>query len=334
MATRRIAAHGPLFDAYLIVDWSANSKPKTGKDSVWYFLLRRTRGGEEAVGPHNLSTRRSAEDAVRELLDEQAASGSQTLVGFDFPYGYPRGLAGGLGLAGPPWRAVWDELLHLIEDDEHNRNNRFEVASELNRRLGEGPGPFWACPPSQQTKCLSVRKPQPWCQRFEELRLTDHAARAQSPWKLYTAGSAGSQALLGIPSVARLRGDPHFGSASRVWPFETGLRAPDFSGYSIVHAEIYPSLIAVKAAGDAVKDALQVEALARHFARKDEAGEIAGLFDGPASLTPQQRNRVEGEEGWILGVGAKVGIGEVDSEEQPGDLAVSRSLARPAARPG
>ena len=25
----------PLFDGYLIVDWSASSSPKRGKDSIW-----------------------------------------------------------------------------------------------------------------------------------------------------------------------------------------------------------------------------------------------------------------------------------------------------------
>jgi precorrin-8X/cobalt-precorrin-8 methylmutase len=31
----------PLFDAYIIVDWSASSTPKTGADSVWLSGLER-----------------------------------------------------------------------------------------------------------------------------------------------------------------------------------------------------------------------------------------------------------------------------------------------------
>ena len=27
-----------IFDAYLIVDWSANATPKRGADSIWYYL--------------------------------------------------------------------------------------------------------------------------------------------------------------------------------------------------------------------------------------------------------------------------------------------------------
>ena len=28
----------PEFDAYLMVDWSASSRPVTGADSIWYCL--------------------------------------------------------------------------------------------------------------------------------------------------------------------------------------------------------------------------------------------------------------------------------------------------------
>lgn len=64
----------------------------------------------------------------------------------------------------------------------------------------------------------------------------------QEVWKLYGAGSVGSQALVGIPVVRRLRYDPRFHAFSRVWPFETGFTrqpTPD-GGPSIVHAENFP----------------------------------------------------------------------------------------------
>jgi hypothetical protein len=294
----------PLFDAYLIVDWSASSQPKTGKDSIWYFLLRRTRWGKQVLRPNNPPTRHAAQAALGALLEEQAVGRQKTLLGFDFPYGYPKGLAGALALPGKPWRALWNDLTELIQDDESNHNNRFEVAAELNRRLGNKPGPFWACPSGKQTRCLSTHKPNPWGSPLEEFRLTDNwLSGPQSPWKLFTAGCVGSQALLGIPRLARLRDDPRFASVSRVWPFETRLRAPDFNGYCLVHAEIYPSLIPVRPVGKQIKDALQVEGLARHFARLDEAGDLQGFFQGPPGLTAEQRRQVEQEEGWILGVG-------------------------------
>ena len=82
------------------------------------------------------------------------------LVGFDFPLGYPAGFAARLGLSGPPWRAVWDEIAGLITDDERNRNNRFDVADALNRRVSGGGFPFWGCPAAPARTCLA-RKASP-----------------------------------------------------------------------------------------------------------------------------------------------------------------------------
>src|SRR5580658_9328413 len=59
---------------------------------------------------------------------------------------FPAGFAARLGLSGPPWRAVWDEIAGRITDDERNRNNRFDVADALNRRVSGGGFPFWGCP--------------------------------------------------------------------------------------------------------------------------------------------------------------------------------------------
>jgi len=70
----------------------------------------------------------------------------------------------------------------------------------------------------------------------------------------------------------------------------------------IVLAEIYPSLVAVRTTPGGVKDALQVEATASHFAALDDAGELSTLFAGPDWLTADERVRVEREEGWTLGV--------------------------------
>ena len=94
-------------------------------------------------------------------------------------------------------------------------------------------------------------------------------------------------------------------TVSRVWPFETGLvRLPNREDRDclIVLAEIYPSLVAVRTTPGGVKDALQVEATASHFAALDDAGELSTLFAGPDWLTADERVRVEREEGWTLGV--------------------------------
>ena len=82
----------------------------------------------------------------------------------------------------------------------------------------------------------------------------------QPIWKLYGNGSVGSQALVGIPHLTALRNDPVLAPVSSVWPFETGLRrlpSRNCRDWLILHAEIYPSLVAVETTGE-VKDRAQV----------------------------------------------------------------------------
>ncbi|HEY6100558.1 MAG TPA: hypothetical protein VIW03_14070, partial [Anaeromyxobacter sp.] len=111
-------------------------------------------------------------------------------------------------------------------------------------------------------------------------------------------GSAGSQALLGIPRVRALLDDPDLSPHSSVWPFTTGPRlAPRGDGPRIVHAEVYPSLVTVTPRAKECKDAAQVRALARFFATEDAEGRLETLFGAPAG----QPTSVLGEEGWVLG---------------------------------
>ncbi len=105
----------------------------------------RRRGGERKLV--NPPTRHAAKALIADWLVAARANGtSGSCSGFDFPFGYPAGFAARLGLAGPPWRAVWDEIAGLVSDDEDNRNNRFDVAEALNRRVSGGAFPFWGCP--------------------------------------------------------------------------------------------------------------------------------------------------------------------------------------------
>jgi len=69
----------PEFDAYLMVDWSASSRPVTGDDSIWYCLVIRTGDNLSVVALENPATRRQAvveiNDILRELVRrEQMAS--------------------------------------------------------------------------------------------------------------------------------------------------------------------------------------------------------------------------------------------------------------------
>ena len=287
------------FDAYVMVDWSANAGPKTGSDSIWWCIARRKGGSLRLAPPVNTSTRKAAIEAIRACLLALVAQRLSVLVGFDFPYAYPRGFAASLGLAGEPWRAVWDELSRrVVDDQERSVNNRFEVAAALNRRIA-GSRPFWGCPASARCDALLPTKGKMPCGPLEELRATERRLRGpKSCWQLFYTGSAGSQALLGIPYLARLRDDPALAPVSRVWPFETGpLLPPRTAGGRVIHAEIYPSLVPAAPAPGEAKDSAQVRAIARHFAARDRRGDLDSDFTAPESV-PEAWH----EEGWILGL--------------------------------
>src|SRR5262249_10189998 len=140
--------------------WSASARPRLGRDSIWIACSHRSGRKLRVDEPSNPSTRTRATAEVLRRLVELCRRGLRILVGFDFPYGYPRGFARAIRCGGetPPWRTVWGEISRRIRDDESNRNNRFEMASDVNRRIGGPPGPFWGCPPRRATPTLRSTK--------------------------------------------------------------------------------------------------------------------------------------------------------------------------------
>ena len=293
-----------LFSAYVIVDWSAASKPTTGADSVWIGVLKRDVRFRMAFESYNTATRAEAETRLNTILDDLKKRSERALVGFDFPLGFPRGFAAALKLKGEPWRGAWDELGKRVVDKPTNVNNRFNVAAQLNRLLTDSPFPFWGAPPKDvQTTLAATKSRGHEANDLPEFRHADLAAKgAASIWKLYYNGSVGGQAILGIPAVRRLK-DAR-GDAAKVWPFETGfkpLSEADLAGVDVVFAEVYPSLIKAPALPGEVKDLTQVRTTAEHFARLDEANRLGPLF-GPAKGAPADLVLdAEREEGWILG---------------------------------
>ena len=234
------------------------------------------------------------------------------LAGFDFAYGYPSGFANALSLgrAGAGWLAVWNELERLITDRSDNSNDRFQMASALNGRLGH-PGPFWGCPSGAATSALLATKSVYPHQTsngvaLAEYRVVDRYLRdtgrlVHSPWKLFTAGSVGSQALLGIPHLARLVRDASLRQRSWVWPFETGFRLPEeTSRPGVVHVEIWPGLFEVDLTQHPTKDAAQMLSVVKEFADRDVRGSLAPLFT-PQALPQAQVSVCQNEEGWIFG---------------------------------
>ena len=303
----------PLFDAYVMVDWSANNDPKTGADSIWICVLERP--GErqgEVLAPVRLTnppTRREAVGFLADLLSDMIARDRVALVGFDFAFGYPAGFARRLRPEAADWRGVWKEIVARVRDGEDNASNRFEVAAAFNAKVSGGAFPFWGCPEAAAGTHLTSDKPGGYgADTLPELRIAEARRSGPQPvWKLFYPGSVGGQTLLGIPCVQALRHHPWLAGSARIWPFETGLKVlerPGRDGWRVLFAEVYPSMISIEVPVGEVKDAAQVRTVAHYLAALDNEGNLARLFAGPEDLDDRQRTAVETEEAWILGIEA------------------------------
>ena len=283
-----------LFDAYITVDWSAASVPRRGKDSIW--MRYEAAGRSRLLNP---STRRQAMAVLESWLAGSIREGRRTLVGVDFNLGYPAGFAERIGCK--RWRDVWAEISRSSTDGPRNTNNRFQTAARLNRRITGQRGPFWGCPPSQEGETLGRKKSDAARDGLAELRMTEARIRGpKSAFQLSGVGAVGSQTLTGIAALERLRFRSRLAGDCRIWPFETGLRAPLDS--PVVFAEVYPSQTPLPNESGEVKDAAQVRAVTRRLRRQDGQGKLRRLFEGPRGAGIADRRKIVQEEGWILGV--------------------------------
>lgn len=220
-------------------------------------------------------------------------------MGFDFAFGYPA--EAGL----PAGRALCARLAAMVRDAPDGTNNRFEVAGLLNREIqatlaGDFEGPFWGHPQGQTHPYLSPKRPRPFPLRIPNGRLAErrHGARGiQSPWKLFTRGSVGSQTLVGLPAVHRLLTDPALAARARVWPFETAWDRA-IGEDTIVVAEMWPSLVDCSRQPYAIKDQCQVAAV-RDWALDRPAALARGLAR-PSDLTDDEERIARETEGWIV----------------------------------
>ncbi len=293
-----------LFDAYVMVDWSAASKPTTGSDSIWIGVLKKNVRFQLAFEAHNPSTRAEALALIEKTLADLARRNDRVLLGLDFPLGFPKGTAAALKLKGAPWSALIDFVAAEMRDKPDNTNNRFQIGAKMNRLMTGEAFPFWGCPAKDAQTMLAVKRPRDHtAEDLPEYRSAEQAIKGTSPiWKLYYQGSVGGQALTGLPVLKKLKGK--LGDGLKLWPFETGwktLTADDLEGVAVVAAEIYPTMYAGKPGAGEVKDAVQVRAAAEHFAALDEKGRLAAAF-GPKKDQDAIVETVTQEEGWILGV--------------------------------
>ncbi|MEL6257988.1 MAG: hypothetical protein AAFQ67_02885 [Pseudomonadota bacterium] len=301
---------GRLFDAYVIVDWSAASKPTTGVNSIWVGVLApdaRLKLQFTAVNPE---TRLKARGFIQGIIERLTGRGDKVLLGFDFAFGFPDGTAEKLGLTknnAAPWSAMQAHIADRMKDKEDNSNNRFALAASMNYTLSGGPFPFWGATSKKYvSNTLSDKKgdfaasdvPE---HRTSELYLRDQKkGQPKSVWQLAYTGSVGGQTLTGLPHVRYLREAlPN----ARLWPFETGLQplTPDeLEATQVLICEVYPSLVEVKPEPGEIVDAAQVRTLASRLAALDEKGRLGQCFGPPDGLDSAQIPQIEREEGWIL----------------------------------
>ncbi|WP_108263183.1 cyclic nucleotide-binding domain-containing protein [Mangrovicoccus ximenensis] len=255
------------FDTIVVADWSGASSPtpaKPSKDAIWLGIAR---GGTVETSYHR--TREDAVAALCALFEAEIAAGRRVLAGFDFPFAYPRGFAGAV-CGGPDPLSLWEALAARIEDGPDNANNRWQAAAELNG-LFPGTGPFWGCPATVGDPRLPAKGSVRQGHGLPERRGCEERLKTAQPcWKLYTTGSVGSQALLGIARLQGMRA--RFGAEIAVRPFESRA-AP------VTLVELFPSLIAPVIADlaepEEIKDRAQVRVLAGALARLDPAA-LAG----------------------------------------------------------
>ncbi|WP_299691383.1 gephyrin-like molybdotransferase Glp [uncultured Tateyamaria sp.] len=276
------------FDTVLVADWSAGkrSPERPSKDAIWVCIAR----DGVAEDPVYHRNRIAAEAWIADLIRDEQAAGRRLLATFDFPFGYPRGVARVVTGQDDPF-ALWDWLAARITDDPAGANNRFEVAEALNA-LFDGPGPFWGKTHRDRWPGVPYRKADIRFDQVAERRRCDHVAQAASScFQLAFPPTVGSQVLMGLPMLARLRQI----DGVAVWPFEAATTP-------VVLAEIWPGLIepavqeVMQAAEgtDAIRDRVQVALLAQALSRLPDETLAAWLNEVPSDAR---------EEAWILGAG-------------------------------
>ncbi len=317
----------PLFDFYIMVDWSGGASRRRGRDTIWIAHGPRTVHAPLTCNPRS---RTEAIHLIRSLLLEKVKAKRRVLLCFDFAYGYPRDFVSALQAATGksdgdlPWMVLWRYLSEHLKDDEgtdlngkpSNHSNRFEVANWINALLsvgGDAAGPFWCASPKGAYPNIPQRSPEPFHTRHglvvNTLRLADERAGSSSPFRLFGNGCVGSQSLTGIARLHQLRNDPKLAGISAVWPFETGwaTKAKWLPAHILVlHAEIYPSVM--HPLPDEIKDRGQVRAMWHWACDRDRENVLWREFCRPIEVQPGSKEdlAIQFTEGWILGCSATV----------------------------
>ncbi|MEM9582950.1 MAG: molybdopterin guanine dinucleotide synthesis [Pseudomonadota bacterium] len=273
------------FDTHIMVDWSGGNDagPTPKKDAIWACICQ----NGVTQPPVYLRNRQLAEQWLTDAIETELSAARRVCMGFDFPFGYPRGFGQAVTGSDDPL-ALWEWFATHIEDSP-TANNRCAVASDINARF-EGIGPFWGNPFRAEFEHLPRKGNDRTNRIFAERRSVEQSAKGSfTCWQMSGAGAVGSQVMMGLPVLHRLCA--RFADQVSIWPFET-LDRP------VAFVEIWPSLVAGAVADQAqqgeIKDAAQVRVLATCIAALDRKGRLAEILNSGRSAQG---------EGWILGVG-------------------------------
>ncbi len=270
------------FDSFAMVDWSGGNdrgaKPK--KDAIWVGIVQ---DGAPPTATY-FRNRQMVETYLTDLIDAALRQDRRLCLGFDFPFGYPKGFTRALTGINDPF-ALWDWLAGRVQDAP-KANNRFDLAGQINGMF-PGIGPFWGNGLKRDIHDLPRKGRDRTNRDFAERRQVEVLTKgAFTVWQLAGAGAVGSQAIMGLPVLARLR--HRFATQLAVWPFEP-LDKP------VGLIEIWPSLpglIAAPPPANSIRDAHQVTEVARILAAMP-----------PATLEAHLKVHAP-QEGWIFGVPA------------------------------
>jgi hypothetical protein len=278
-----------------MVDWSAGRPPRRGANSIWVATTDVRSRAEPAV--ENPPTPALALAAIDRAVD---AAAGPVLVGIDACLGFPAGFAARVAPDGgrrqdgtaprrsTPWRALWEELAELVDEDTANR---WEVAATLNHRVtGDATsGPFWGHVLGARRPVFPVAALAEW--RTVELALRAAGRRPTSPWQAAYAGAVGLQSITAVALLERWRRRRR---DVAVWPFER----PTVRTRAVV-AEVYPSMHP-ELPGHPVRDARQVAGTALALTAMARAGRLAPWWSRRVLRTLPPAATIE--EGWTLGV--------------------------------
>lgn len=267
------------FQTFAMVDWSGGNDtgPTPRKDAIWVCIVREGQAQE----PEYLRNRALAEAWLDALIRTELKAGRRLFLGFDFPFGYPKGFARAM-TGTDDSLTLWDWFEQHVEDGPKT-NNRFDLAGRINRQFG-GRGPFWMNGLGRDIDGLPRTKTG-YSNPFSDRRAVEALAKGSfTCWQMAGAGAVGGQVMMGLPVLSRLR--HRFAGQVAVWPFES-LDRP------VAFVEIWPSLTLGAPPDGRIKDAWQVEQVALTLSRLTEQ-ELKAQLDVSAA-----------EEGWILGVTQK-----------------------------